>query len=317
MCRSDQEYYLLFDVGGTCVKACAVRKGEPELEKLELPDRLHIFPALSGETENVIFHNFADAIRFETGNGDREITEIGMAFPGPFDYENGISRMRGIGKYDDIYGLRIADEINRLLKGSYRFRFLHDIEAFALGECRFGTAKGAGRVFHLCIGTGTGSVFTDSGVVLKRAEEGIPENGWIYSCRFRDGRIDDYLSARGLERLAEREFGRRLDGKQLYDMACGPGESAEKQGAHSVFREFGKDIAEAVEPFLMSFHPDKIVLGGQIASAYEFFGGELEKLCREQEIETGVVQNTSSSIIKGLYCHMESHHMENNQRQEN
>lgn len=59
-----------------------------------------------------------------------------MAIPGAFDYENGISRMQGLNKYDAIYGIPLEREIKARVPelGSARFLFLHDIEAFALGE---------------------------------------------------------------------------------------------------------------------------------------------------------------------------------------
>ena len=39
------------------------------------------------------------------------IRGVGMAIPGPFDYEHGISRMQGLNKYDAIYGIPLEPEI--------------------------------------------------------------------------------------------------------------------------------------------------------------------------------------------------------------
>ena len=36
-----------------------------------------------------------------------------MAFPGPFDYEQGISLMKGLNKYDQIYGMKIPQELRK------------------------------------------------------------------------------------------------------------------------------------------------------------------------------------------------------------
>ena len=48
-----------------------------------------------------------------------------MAIPGPFDYENGISRMQGLNKYDAIYGIPLEREIKARVPelGSARFLF--------------------------------------------------------------------------------------------------------------------------------------------------------------------------------------------------
>ena len=89
------------------------------------------------------------------------IAGAGFAFPGPFDYKNGISLMKEINKYDSIYGVSIETEIKKKLPILQKipFKFLHDIEAFALGEYYFGLDAKPNRVFCLCIGTGTGSAF--------------------------------------------------------------------------------------------------------------------------------------------------------------
>ncbi len=48
-----------------------------------------------------------------------------MAIPGPFDYENGISRMQGLNKYDAIYGIPLEREIKARVPelGSHDFCF--------------------------------------------------------------------------------------------------------------------------------------------------------------------------------------------------
>ena len=54
---------------------------------------------------------------------DGSVVGVGMAIPGPFDYENGISRMQGLNKYDAIYGIPLEREIKARVPelGSARF----------------------------------------------------------------------------------------------------------------------------------------------------------------------------------------------------
>lgn len=47
----------------------------------------------------------------DVGGTDGMIRGVGMAIPGPFDYEHGISRMQGLNKYDAIYGIPLESEI--------------------------------------------------------------------------------------------------------------------------------------------------------------------------------------------------------------
>ena len=77
-----------------------------------------------------------------------------------------------------------------------KFLFLHDIEAFALGESWYGTCCEAEKILCVCIGTGAGSAFVEHRKPVKTGN-GVPENGWIYQIPFRQGILDDYLSVRG------------------------------------------------------------------------------------------------------------------------
>ncbi len=51
--------------------------------------------------------------------------------------------MQGLNKYDAIYGIPLEREIKARVPelGSARFLFLHDIEAFALGESWYGNCR--------------------------------------------------------------------------------------------------------------------------------------------------------------------------------
>lgn len=280
---------VLLDVGGTGIKGCISREGSDVMEMYRE------FPAKSDGNSEAVFNNFSDIIKALGGGGP--VSGIGFAFPGPFDYSRGISLMRGIGKYDSIYGMPIRDELvkrDARLK-SARMIFVHDTEAFALGcVCAYPNARHR-KMMCLCIGTGAGSAFLRDGAVLKREEYGAPPKGWIYSLPFRDSIIDDYVSGRGLETAAEEMLGEKLSGKELSKRA----EKGEK-GALSVYRNFGETIAEAIRPVLASFHPDLLMLGGKIAKGYPYFGNPLKALCSENQIMIEVETDTSAMTMKGL-----------------
>lgn len=173
--------------------------------------------------------------------------------------------------------------------------FVHDVEAFALGECACSKMLSQGKVMHICIGTGAGSAFTRKGEIVKN-DAAVPVNGWIYDTPFRGGIIDEYLSARGLETLSQRTFGKEMSGRELAFLA-GQGDSR----ALYVFEEFGIYLKEAVQIFLNSFQPDAVTLGGQIAKSFAYFGGSFSKECERRGISLHVTSETSKSILKGLY----------------
>ena len=288
--------YVLMDIGGTQIKAQVYCKSSL------IPGGITVFDAKSGCDKNEIFDHFAKIISsllLKVPEGEQQPCGIGMAFPGPFDYEQGVSLMRGLGKYDAIYGYSIQQEIIKLLPqlltADTPFVFLHDVEAFAIGEIRFGEATNSHRAIHLCIGTGAGSAFTEDGLVLKEPTEVIPANGWIYNTAYRESIIDDYVSVRGLAKISGRFFENTPDGAALSEL-CNQGDPR----ALKVFSEFGKDVCAALAPFLKSFNPDTLVLGGQISKSFCYFGETLAGLCDELDIKIVISLDTSEKILKGL-----------------
>lgn len=286
--------YLLMDVGGTEIK-CGISdaSGKILIQKK--------FPADAKAGREEILSHFAKIIEaLVKMAGNCAIGGVGMAFPGPFDYVKGISLMSGLDKYDSIYGVPIAEEIQARVKAvrNVRFKFLHDVEAFAVGVSRFGLCSTKNKIFCLCIGTGAGSAFVQSGRAVKSGEK-VPENGWIYNTPFKASIIDDYVSVRGLRAASQRILGKIFDGKQLYDL-CVSGDTA----AIKVYESFGCDIAEAAEPFIKCFCPDALVLGGQISRSFEFFGKRLLEVCKNYGTEVYLEKDTSIRTMQGLFSVM-------------
>lgn len=92
--------------------------------------------------------------------GKRRLYPAGcIGFPGPFDYDRGICLLKGIGKYDALYGLNFR----HLLEGNFSlpFYFFNDAALFVAGACNLTEAKRFQKVFGVCLGTGIGSAFYD------------------------------------------------------------------------------------------------------------------------------------------------------------
>ncbi len=309
--------YLMLDVGGTNIKA-----GVLDEKGALYGGQIDSFDAKARGTKEDIFQNFARVLCFlrekisaGAPSGEKNMREsvrikgIGMAFPGPFDYERGVSLMRGLNKYDSIYGVCISQEIKKYLAGFWlseeeeqacRFLFLHDVEAFALGECYFGGAKGSRRIMFLCMGTGAGSAFAENKRILKGGEGQAPPMGWIFNTPFKESIIDDYLSVRGLETISHKVFGQAKSGLELFKL-CGEN----NQEAFAVYEEFGGWLREAMLPFLESFRPDAFVLGGQLSKSFCYFGKAFEKECRERKIKIYLSKDTSGRALEGLYVKMQ------------
>lgn len=158
-----QEVYLCLDVGGTEIKAAPLDKRGNFLAPVR-----H-FPAMAGADRQTLLENFGWIFSSICPENAVPI-EIDLAFPGPFDYKNGICLLQGLDKYDALYGCnlrRAFSEISGLLE--QKIQFINDAAAFALGEMAFGQATQAGRALFVAVGTGCGSAFGVNGFL---AEEG-------------------------------------------------------------------------------------------------------------------------------------------------
>ena len=113
----------MFDVGGTGIKYGTLNK------KGVLISPISDLPSPSRKGKEEVFSLFSQIIEKE-----ENVKGIGMAWPGPFDYEKGVSLMDGLGKYQSIYGLDVAENINKRLKrDDMKYVFLHDVAAFLTG----------------------------------------------------------------------------------------------------------------------------------------------------------------------------------------
>ncbi|MCJ8012721.1 ROK family protein [Paenibacillus sp. KQZ6P-2] len=271
-----EDSILAFDVGGTYVKAGIFACDGKMLGSLS------IHPARSGEAREELLQHFTDLVKIQGMQvpAGYAIRGVGLAFPGPFDYEQGICLTRGLNKFESLYGVNLKEELTARIseipelqdKWSHapEVAFENDAALFALGECAFGVGRSYEKAICLTIGTGFGTAFVKNGQLIKQAE-GVPTDGWMFRLPYREGIMDDYISRRGIVRLAE-EMGIKQvaageeDVKQLAERA----RSGETQ-AVQLFREFGERLMEVLRPFFQSFQPDAVIIGGQIARSADLF----------------------------------------------
>lgn len=295
------DYVLAFDVGGTYVKAGIIRSDGT------IAEPVRVYPARSEETREELLQHFAELVKDQGKRvqAGQAIRGIGFAFPGPFEYESGICRIRGLNKFESLYGVNLKEELtNRIallpeLQGRWSdspvIAIENDAALFALGECAFGEGRPYPRTICLTIGTGFGSAFVSSNRLVKQGE-GVPHEGWLYRLPYRDGIIDDYISRRGIIRLAN-EMGIKNvlagedDVKCLAERACS-GESLPVQ----LFHEFGERLKEVLNPFIQSFQPDAILIGGQIAKSSDLFG-----LGQIAGVPVRISTDMSVSALRGVF----------------
>ena len=197
---------------------------------------------------------------------------IGFAMPGPFDYVKGISYIRGVAKYENLYGINITDAISNSLsvKDGFLIRFMNDASAFAVGEAWAGSAANFNRSLSITLGTGFGSAFIRNRIPIVDGPE-VPKLGCIYHLPFKDGIADDYFSTRGLLSRYKKLTGKELDGvKELAALA------GTEKAVTDLFIDFGENAGLFLAPWLNKFKAEILVIGGNISHAYNLFGDAFE-----------------------------------------
>lgn len=147
---------------------------------------------------------------------------IGFAMPGPFDYVKGICLIRGVPKYEKLYGVNVGKAISsRLgLPCDCKVRFMNDASSFAVGEAWAGKARDYKKMMAVTIGTGFGSAFLDARIPVVDGEN-VPRMGCVYHLPFGTGIADDYFSTRWYTSRYTEVTGKVAGGVREVAMAAG------------------------------------------------------------------------------------------------
>jgi len=247
------------DLGGTKIEALAMDDTGKELGRRRVPT-----PRGSYDATLEAIAGLVAALEHELGRRG----SVGIGMPGT------ISPATGLVKNANstwLNGRRFAEDLTGRLGRS--LRFANDANCFALSEAVDGAAAGAGAVFGVIIGTGTGG-----GVVLHgrlwtgpnaiAGEWGHnplpwPKDGeWpgpLCYCG-RTGCIEMFLSGPGLSRDHRDATGEERDPPAIA-AAAEAGDSA----AEATLARYEERMARAIAGVLNLLDPEVIVLGGGLS----------------------------------------------------
>jgi glucokinase len=263
------------DIGGSHITCAAIDLSSRKILKDTLSER----EVNNQAPANEIIGIWTDALSGALKNIPFDIVKgIGFAMPGPFDYVKGISYIKGVAKYENLFGINIREAIAEALKspGDFLIRFMNDASSFAVGEAWAGCASNERKSLSITLGTGFGSAFISERIPIVDGPL-VPKIGCVYHLPYRDGIADDYFSTRGLLGRYKNITGKELKGvKQLAEAA-----SSEKR-VMDLFIDFGDSLAAFLSPWLKGFEAEILVIGGNISHAYNLFGDAfISRLNRE------------------------------------
>jgi glucokinase len=190
----------------------------------------------------------------------------GVAVPGPFDYEAGIARFEGVGKFDALNGVDVGAVLRQELPNRPRsVTFVNDAIAFAIGEWAFGSGRGHERMVGITLGTGVGSGFLEGGSPVASGPR-VPTRGEVYRLLIDDRPLEDTVSRRALLR----EYARRQPGSpctDVRDMAARAhdGDTAADEVLRNAFTRLGLALA----PWLSRFRATALVVGGSMSQSWD------------------------------------------------
>src|SRR6266511_329680 len=185
--------------------------------------------------------------------------------PGPFDYELGIGRYEGVGKFDALRGFDLRAALTPLLPGAASISFHNDADAFVVGEWWAGAARGHRCAVGITLGTGVGSGFLRDRHLLWHGP-GVPPEVRVDLLRYAGAPLEETVSRRAIRRAYARATGQppALDVQGIAQRAR-QGESA---AADVLTRTFGV-LGGVLAPLLVAFEATVLVVGGSIAASWD------------------------------------------------
>ena len=274
------QYIITLDVGGSSVKSAVVGAGDLSVHGFRA-DALDSYGSAASIVDTLITVIDGHLLVVEAAS----VIGIAVGFPGPFDYERGISLMKGdLGnaagashtggraKFESIYGLNVREALrDRMGVPKLPIVFRNDAEAAIMGEAKYGAGRPFRRVIGVTLGTGLGSAFIVAGQLVTDGPS-VPPHGWLYCAPFNAVQADEVFSTRGIMRRL-RAAGVVVGDVKMASEAARAG----NQHACTAFTDFGRDLGEFLGPYADAFHAQAILVMGGIANAFDLFQPALQK----------------------------------------
>jgi glucokinase len=268
------------DIGGTKIAGGVVTRDGEILRRIEGPTN-------ASEGGPRILARAADLIGELIASSPGGVCGIGVAVGGQVHPETGVV-FSATPLIPNWVGVRIKDILEE--RFGVPVRAMNDATAAAVGEWRFGAARGVDDFVLLTIGTGVGGGVFSDGKLLEGALGAAGAIGhMVIDCDGRPcncgsrGCLEAYTSGlsianRAIELASERGMDNDLVRAIRADVYAGAkllGEAAKSgdQFALEVIREAGEYLGWGLASLLNLFNPSLVVIGGSMAELGDIFLG--------------------------------------------
>jgi glucokinase len=255
---------IAVDIGGTHLRAALY---EPDNAQPIVHERLETHAQEPGVYERI------QALIESIWPKDRQVDAIGVASPGPLDPHTGyILKTPNISEWQNFpLGPRLFDHFH------VPVHLDNDANLAALGEWRFGAARGHHHVLYLTISTGVGGgVIADDhllqgyhGLATELGHTIVDPDGPPCSCGFA-GHLESFSSGPAIVKYVLNELQAGANSSLRPETGLNPRVIADAAFhgdalAGSAYRRAGEYLGIAVANFLLSFDPSIVIFGGGVS----------------------------------------------------
>ena len=278
MRRGESAHILAIDIGGSKIRAGIVdpRGRILAIEREELEGD-STFDAVMARVLRILSELEKKPIY-------REVTRAGATVPGLADPE------RGLWIYSPFSGIREAP-LQSILSESLEMPVAieNDVNACALAEFCFGVCQGIENFIWITVSNGIGGGIVLDGKIYRgcsfnAGEIGhvnVEEGGRLCGCGNR-GCLEAYASGASIaKRYAELMKGQKEGIADIDAKAIGVRARNGDKIALQIYHETGRFLGRAISHAVNLLNPQKVVLGGGVATDLELFLPSLEKTLDE------------------------------------
>lgn len=291
--------FLGIDIGGTHISVGLIEcnGGGEELSAIST------ITIDSEDSADRILDLFSNQIsEFIESNNVNELQGIGVSIPGPFEYDDGVSKITEQNKYEKLFGLNLKQSLlsrlgNVIPSDTNRLHFVNDGKAFVYGAEKMLKLNNE-KILGLTLGTGFGaSTNTQDGIKLSELNQ-TTEN--LYDISYKDGIAEDYFSTSWFLKKYKKADGEKSD--QVQNVQQLSERLTSDQRVAEIFEEFGKNLSHFLKNKIELSCYNRLIIGGGIAKSSEYFNKDLsDKL--PDEISINFIPNTPSCSIHGAVEH--------------
>lgn len=245
-------FVLAADIGGTHITTAVVDMASYAL----LPEtRVRQSLNSSGSAKSIL-QAWETAFRTSLAQFGETQIPIGIAMPGPFDYEQGISLISGQDKYDALYGICVKEPLALSLgMPQSHIRMINDAAAFLQGEVFAGKHDANEKVLGITLGTGLGSAVWTRGLGSQDAA--------LWDTPYQSSIMEESLVTRWFVQQAAQQIGMEVKGlKELLELAN------EAPAVNRILDEYSEHLLYFLDLFSTQESCRTFIIGGNIAKAW-------------------------------------------------